>query len=266
MKKRILSVVLVLLTLIAVFPLSAFASETYVVEVYNEGSTGFTYVYDTPSETKGKNMGKFTTGTYITVYRTTGNWLYVSGINTKNKKIYGYIRADNAVPEDEYPKGHPENVYVVYCFNSHCPGYCYVYDKPNAVDGKNLGRINNGTEITYLGKSGKWFKIKGVNTKGKNVTGYIHNYSAVPAEEYYNLTNGDRYEEWVIDCSSRGRKLCYIYDIKDDIEGKNLGWVNNGDIVYLVEYGTSWLYVKAETARGKTVMGYIHTWCAHPNE
>ena len=266
MKKRYLSMLLALITLVMLFPLSVLATETYVVEVYNEGSTGFTYVYDQPDSNKGTNIGKFTTGTYITVYRTTGKWLYVSGTTNAGKKVYGYISAANAVPESEYPSRQPQDVYVINCYNAACPGYCYVYDQPGAYNGKNLGRFNNGTEVTYLGKSGQWYKVRGVTTKGKTVTGYIHDFAAVPSEDYYNTGDEDNYEEWVIDCSSRKKKFCYIYDQKSSSSGKNLGTLSNGTVVYLVTYGSSWLYIKATTAKGKTVMGYIHTWCAHPND
>lgn len=265
MQKKSLALVLALVTLLALFPLGVWASESYVVEVYNEGTTGFTYIYDSPDASKGTKLGKLTTGTYITVYRNVGKWFQVKGTTTDNKKVYGYILKENATPEAEYPARAPQNVYVINCFYASCPGYCYIYDKASSIDGKNIGRFNNGTEVTYLGTSGGWLKVTGVNTKGKTVTGYIHDFAAVPYEEYYNTDDEDNYEEWVIDCTSRNKKYCYIYDKKSSTEGKNLGSLNNGTVVYLVTYGSSWLYVKATTARGKTVMGYIHTWCAHPN-
>ena len=260
MKKRVISLILSLIFVLLLVP-SVLASESYVIECYDSECNGFCYVYDSPSTTSGKNLGRFDNGTYITYYRTTGSWFYVSGYTTKNKKVYGYIHDFAAVPEAEYPRGHASNVYVIDCYAPDCPGYCYVYDRPSSVDGDNLGRFNNGTEVTYVGKSGLWYKVKGVTTRGKTITGYIHNYSAVPADEYYSE---DDSEYWVVDASSRNMKYCYIYDRKSSTNGKNLGSLKNGTVVTLKKYGTQWLYVKATTTKGRTVWGYIHTYCAHP--
>lgn len=264
MKKKFLALVLALLTLLAICPLNVFATETYIVESYNEGTTGYTYLYDA-ADTKGTKLSKLTTGTAVNVYRKVGStWLYVT-TTVKGKRLYGYIAAADATPEDEYPARMPGDVYVINCFNSSTPGYCYVYSEASSMNSKNLGRFDNGTEVTCLGEVGDWLRVTGVTTKGKTVTGYIHNYAAVTYEEFYGTSDEDKYEEWVVDCTSRNKKYCYIYDKKSSSSGKNLGTLNNGDIIYLVEYGSSWLYVKATTAKGKTVMGYIHSYCAHPN-
>ena len=265
MKKKMLALILALITLLAVCPLSVFAAETYIIENYDEGTTGFTYIYDQPSTSKGTNMGKMTTGTPVYAYREIGEWLYVTGRTKENKKVYGYIIAEDATPEDEYPARKPQQKDNIYVIEGRDSSYCYCYDQANSVSGKNLGRFNNGYEVTYLGKKGNWYKVKGVNTKGKTITGYIHNYCAVPYSEYYGVTDEERYETWEIDCTSRDKKYCYIYDKKSSSTGKNLGSLNNGTVVYLIDYDTSWLYIKAKTGNGKTVKGYIASWCAHPD-
>ena len=75
-----------------------------------------------------------------------------------------------------------QDYYRIECYHEKCPGYCYVYDKPDSMNGRNLGRMNNGTIVAqydYVSNNqGGWYYIGGYNTKGAYIYGYIHSWSA----------------------------------------------------------------------------------------
>ena len=188
MKKRI-AILLVLITVLAMIPVAASAEEDYVIHCTHEKCPGYRYVYDEPDSMYSRNLGRMNNGTHVTYYRYTSNnqggWYYISGCNTKGAYIYGYIHSWSAEPsgsgrQDPVP---PSNEYetTVYCTHEKCPGYCYVYDSPDSMYRRNLGRMNNGTRVTVYNytsnNQGGWYYISGYNTKGAFIYGYVHSWS-----------------------------------------------------------------------------------------
>ena len=66
-----------------------------------------------------------------------------------------------------YSDNYPE--YVIESFEPN--GYCYLYDKPSDVYGRNLGRHENGEIVKVIGyEHSGWYFV--VCSNGK--TGYVH--------------------------------------------------------------------------------------------
>ena len=72
----------------------------YIVNITKPAGRAYIYLYDQPSSTQGRNLGRVDNGTYAYVYwRETGlggktsKWCYCNYDGT-----YGYIRWDNLMP------------------------------------------------------------------------------------------------------------------------------------------------------------------------
>ena len=185
MKKKVFVLLLTLVCLLTLLPAvgSASSDETYV-ECYHEKCPGYCYVYDQPDSINGRNLGRMNNGTRVSKYNyvsnNQGGWVYISGYNTKGAFIYGYVHSWSLHDSTIQPTGSPSGRYVD-CYHEKCPGYCYVYDQPDSVNGRNLGRMNNGTRVStynYVSNNqGGWYYISGYNTKGAFIYGYVHSWS-----------------------------------------------------------------------------------------
>ena len=175
MKRKCFAVLLTLMFLLTLFPAAVSAEEDYVIYCVHPKCPGYCYVYKTPDSVNGQNLGRMNNGTPVTYFsyksNNQGGWYYICGYNTKGSVVYGYIQSYSAVPWYEYPGtplspevppyADPESLTEIYCTDEHCPGYCYVYKTPDCVNGRNLGRMNNGTRITgysYVSNNqGGWY-------------------------------------------------------------------------------------------------------------
>lgn len=184
MKKKLLSVLLVLIFVLSLIPavFAYYEGESGFVYCSHSSTPGYCYVYDQPSSVKGKNLGRMNNFDPVTIYERveTGSsaWYYISGYNTKGEYIYGYAH-DYAISYDEDRRPVSDKL-VISCYHSSTSGYCYVYDQPSSVKGNNLGKMSNGKEVTYLGLSDGWYHIAGYTDKGNYVYGYIHDWAAEP--------------------------------------------------------------------------------------
>ncbi len=109
---------------------------------------GYCYLYDRPSSVNGTNLGQYNNGERIIIL----DW-YADENYAKVYTAYdqtGYIRkaclsfnwedaGDDGMIDGEayYVGGTPK-------------GYCYMYDQPSSVNGRNLGRYNDGSVIYML--------------------------------------------------------------------------------------------------------------------
>ena len=165
----------------------------------------------------------------------------------------------------------------VRCYNSACPGYCYVYDQPSSMTGNNLGRFNNGTYVTVYGRSNGWCYVSGYNTKGSFIYGYVHYWAlSDPGYDDGDFHTGDANrgssysydsDPMVINCSHpKCPGYCYCYDTPDSMNSRNLGRFNNGTYVTKYDYVNNnqggWYYVSGYNTKGQFIYGYIHEWSA----
>jgi len=142
--KKIVSLLL-LAALIAVMIPTALADSIFNYSLYEVRSfnpNGYCYLYDQPSNVHGRNLGRHENGELVGVIAYTsdnGGYYYVYCANGK----YGYIRADVLMEASHYCNN---DYAVVDCEKT----YCYLYDQPSSVHGRNLGRYENGELIEIL--------------------------------------------------------------------------------------------------------------------
>ena len=106
---------------------------------------GYCYLYDQPSDNRGKNMGKYENGEYIQIVDWDASEEYASVYCERTKK-YGYMRKTCLVKDSEYK---PLDFYAV--VDSVDPyGYCYLYSEPSDIYGQNRGRHNNGEWVRVV--------------------------------------------------------------------------------------------------------------------
>ena len=140
-------------------------------------------------------------------------------------------------------------------------GYCYLYSKPSDIDGRNLGRYNNGSLVYvmnyYGGQQGKYNYCYVQTEDGKY--GYMHDYSLTPyndtATDFLTCT-GDIYVVY----STEPYGYCDLYSEPSDITGQNLGRYDNYRVVKMLDYyggqQGKFNYCKVITPENK--VGYMH--------
>lgn len=122
--------------------------------------------------------------------------------------------------------------YVVDCTNPN--GYCYLYDQPSDIYGRNLGRYNNGAIVFAYGKDRGYFLVE---TYDDGKIGYIHDYALRPYEEYQTTTYR------VYSTSPRG--YCYMYEQPSDSDSvRNLGCYNNGAFIEVIDWNADRVYAR----------------------
>ena len=147
-----------------------------------------------------------------------------------------------------------DDTYPLYMVESYEPnGYCYLYDRPSSIDGRNLGRYDNGAYVRVIWNNGDgWYYV--VCTDGKE--GYIHSWALTPA----TVTSG---RETYVVSSLAPKGYCYMYDQPSDIYGTHLGRYDDGELIEIVEWYASEDYAQVMSPRtGK--YGYIRKTCLQP--
>ncbi|MBE5787553.1 MAG: hypothetical protein E7324_08455 [Clostridiales bacterium] len=114
-------------------------------KVYSVEPAGYCYLYDQPSDIKGRNMGRYDNGQFMEVVDWDASEDFARVLTWKDNK-YGYVRKACLIPAGE--ESPFDNVAIVY--STQPKGYCYQYDKPSSVNGKNLGRHNNGEKVYVI--------------------------------------------------------------------------------------------------------------------
>lgn len=126
--------------------------------------------------------------------------------------------------------------YPQYVVESYSPnGYCYQYDKPSSVTGRNLGRHNNGEIVKVIDWYASDEYCYTICSNGK--VGYIRKNQLTPrySAEDRNL--------WRI-YSVQPNGYCYMYDQPSSVTGVNLGRYNNGDYVEMIDFYADENYAK----------------------
>jgi hypothetical protein len=132
-------------------------------------------------------------------------------------------------------------------------GYCYLYDQPSSVNGRNLGRYDNGAQIEVLDWDADTTYAYVSASDGK--VGYMRKASLTPVGpcsvyeiRYVYSTNPNGY--------------CYLYDQPSSVNGTNLGQYNNGAEIAILDWDADENYAKVYTADNQT--GYIRKECLTP--
>jgi len=115
--------------------------------VYTVNSTdpaGYCYMYDQPNDVKGSNIGYYPNGSRLQVidYDADKTFAYC---RSEDDGLIGYVRkACITLSSTIAIEGYAQ-------VDSVDPmGYCYMYDQPNDVKGKNLGRYDDGFVFDVL--------------------------------------------------------------------------------------------------------------------
>lgn len=201
-------------------------------------------------------------------------------------------------------------VHEIACYHEKCPGYCYLYDKPSSMNGNNLGRLNNGTTVYFINKSGSFYYVRVRDGQYAGKYGYIHNYSSTslgfredPDQSrggsargqsrshdsyssvldettgwYHNGTVGPyNYPrddpKWIYPIFEYGKVecyhsacpgYCYLYDYPSTMSGNNIGYLPNGTRLFVLRKTTdcNYLWVRVESGQYEGRYGYIHYYSA----
>ncbi|MBR5232096.1 MAG: SH3 domain-containing protein [Clostridia bacterium] len=154
-------------------------------------------------------------------------------------------------------------------------GYTYLYSEASDINGKNLGKYDNGEKvkvIEYYGGSHGQYNYCYVITKDHKL-GYIHDYALIPvisADTPLFLNGLVEYDyctapEYYV-CSTKPQGFAYLYSEASDIKGENLGKYNNGQKVKVIEYygGSHGKYNYCYVITQKNKLGYIHDYSLMP--
>jgi len=157
--KRLLAVLALVALAVAVCGVAALAEEDYDYSVegwYRVYSItpedhDYSYIYDKPSSSKGKNLGRVDDYDYVYVeYKTEGQgkksseWAYC-----EFEDIEGYVRFENLIYDPAYVFNEEdvEGWYVVSTILPEDHDYSYIYDQPSSTLGKNLGQVDDGESV-----------------------------------------------------------------------------------------------------------------------
>ncbi|MCI5565918.1 MAG: hypothetical protein MR400_09570 [Clostridiales bacterium] len=215
----------------------------YVVESYSPN--GYCYLYDQASDVYGRNLGRYNNGATVRVidYYGGNGYCYVYTSDGKLGYIHDYVLTpyNGTLNRDRYR---------VYSTNP--AGYCYLYDQPSDIKGRNLGRYDNGAYFEMI----DWYAddtYAQVRAESTGKYGYVRKTCLVRADSYKPA------QAYAYVDSTSPNGYCYLYDQPSDIYGNNLGRYNNGAVVMIIDWNADTTYAKVETSKGK--IGYIRKTC-----
>lgn len=246
--RRIVSLGLLVSLLLAAMPVASAYSyydnyPAYMVE--STSPNGYCYLYDAPSDITGRNLGRHNNGEIVKVIDYYGGNGYCFVICQNGKT--GYIHDYALTPYYETTR---REVYRVYSTDP--AGYCYLYDAPSDINGRNLGRYDNGEYIEIV----DWYAsdvYAEVCAQRTGKYGFIRKTCLVPENEYKPV------EFWAYVNSTSPNGYCYLYSKPSDINGSNLGRHNNGEWVRIINWDASDNFAQVECQNGK--IGYIRKTC-----
>ena len=176
-RKKTAALILVLAAFLTVCSVAAAANYNdtslplYVVESFSPN--GYCYLYAKASDTS-TNQGDHQNGEYVRLIRNEGNWCHVVCSNGRD----GYIRSSCLTPAADTVT---RDIYRV--FSSSPKGYCYMYDQPSDIKGRNLGQYNNGDYLVIVNWDAD-ATFAAVMSPVTNKYGYVRKSCIIPAEEY----------------------------------------------------------------------------------
>lgn len=124
--------------------------------------------------------------------------------------------------------------YPEYTVQSYKPnGYCYLYDQPSSITGRNLGRYNNGESVQVI----DWYASNDYAFVlcANNSVGYMSKNSLASIDAVYDTCR-------VYSTNPKG--YCYLYDQPNSTKGKNLGRYNNGEFIDIIDWDASEKFAK----------------------
>lgn len=196
---------------------------------------GYCYMYDRPSndDWESQNLSdEIKNGDIVEMDEWYAGNGYAKVYYPKLKK-YGYIRQEQLVEENQFGLGWEE--YKVFSMDP--SGYCYLYDHPSNsdYDSNNLGRYENGASVKVIRwNAGNGFAWVYANKK----YGFIRQNQLIEKDRYQKATtNRERYAVY----STNPSGYCYMYDhpSNSDYDSNNLGRLENGEIVEMVDWYAS---------------------------
>ena len=251
MKNKLLALALLAVLLLSLAPQALAYSYSdnypeYVIESFEPN--GYCYLYDKPSDVYGRNLGRHENGGIVKVigYEHSG-WYFVVCSNGKTGYVHDYVLCPY---EDTL---HRERYRV---YSTDPAGYCYLYDRPSDMNGKNLGRYDNGEYILIV----DWYADQvyaQVLCERTLDYGYIRKTCLVKYDDYKPL------DFYALVDSTDPYGYCYLYDRPSDINGRNLGRHNNGEWVRVIDWNADDVYAQVETPKDKKI-GYIRKTCLAP--
>jgi len=140
----LISCLAMLLSCSSAFALS-FSDNYPLYKVESFEPNGYCYLYSKPTsaDNASRNLGRHENGSFVKVieWNYENNFAYVICPNGQT----GYI-SNKSLTRYSDTLNRP-----VYRVDSTQPkGYCYMYDKPSDIDGRNLGRQDNGTLVLIV--------------------------------------------------------------------------------------------------------------------
>lgn len=250
MKKALTTLILtVAILLVAVSALAVSFYDTsyplYQVDCYPKG---YCYLYSQPDSTYGTNLGKHNNGELLRVLFDNGDgWYYVVFANERQ----GFVRKTQVTKVREEPLPEEREVYRVY--STYPAGYCYMYDAPSSITGRNLGRYDNGEYIEIVDW---WADVDYAYVMGRrtHTYGYIIKTSLVHEDSYKPV------QDYAVVNSSNPKGYCYLYDAPSSITGRNLGRYDNGSWVRVINWYADDNYAQVECVSTNKI-GYINKQC-----
>ena len=242
--RRLFVLCLTVVLLLSAMPAASAYSYYDNYPAYRVESTspnGYCYLYSKPSDVTGRNLGRHDNGEIVKVilYNGGNGYCFVVCANGKTGYIHDYALTPVSATYNR-------EIYRVYSVDP--AGYCYLYDAPSDVTGRNLGRYDNGEYVEIV----DWYasdEFAAVRCQRTDVYGYIRKTCMVPEKQYKPT------ELWAMVSSQSPRGYCYLYSKPSDINGANLGRHNNGEWVRVVDWNASDSFALVECTNGK--IGYI---------
>ena len=108
--------------------------------VFSTSPAGYCYMYDKPSSSNGKNLGRYDNYDAIEIINWDADKNYALVRGLKNGK-YGYVAKSSLIEQGQDP------------FEGYCVvtgDYIYVYDRASSYYGKNLGSYKKGAVLAVI--------------------------------------------------------------------------------------------------------------------
>jgi len=212
----------------------------YKVESYSPN--GYCYLYDQPSDIKGRNLGRYNNEAFMKVVDFNYKNGYALVICTDGK--VGYVHNYSITPYLDTINRELCRVYSV-----EPRGYCYMYDEPSDIRGVNMGRYNNGAvfQIVDWDADETFAKVKSWDD---DRYGYVR--KTCLKRDFLSSP----YEQVGYVESYEPKGYCYLYDQPSSVKGRNLGRHNNGEKVYIIDWDGDANYALVECENGE--IGYMN--------
>lgn len=207
----------------------------YVVESYSP--SGYCYLYDAPSDTQGRNLGRHNNGEIVKVIDWNASGDYALSICANGS--VGYIRKNCIVPLGQASQ---RNLWRV---SGATP--CNMYDQPSDMDSTILGQYNHGDymEMIDYNADATYAKVMSITTRA---CGYIRKDCLVAEDDYRPV------QFYVYVYGPNG--TCAMYDQPSGSSGNSIGSYANGTRMGVIDWAADGAFARVEGPDGRT--GYMN--------